>query len=608
MAESISGKILIVDLKKRSTSIYILPESFYRQYLGGSGMAVRLLFDRTDETTDPLGPENVLAFTVGPLTGTIVPTTNRFTVAARSPLTGIWGEADCGGRWGGELKRAGWDGILIHGISERPVYLEIEDERVSIRDAENLWGKDTFEVDLPGQIVCIGQAGENLVPMAGIMHDREHGRAAGRCGLGAVMGSKKLKAIAVQGSGRIKPYDSKALAESVRAKIPQIQESTGGFRIHGTAGGLEHFEEIGNLPIKNWAQGSWEGASKITGARMTETILVKNYACAGCPIGCGRTIEVKEGPYSGVHGGGPEYETLGAFGSMCLIDDLPAIARLNELCNRYGLDVISTGSTVAFAMEAHERGLIQNGPEWGDAEAAIELVHQIAHNRGELGQLLSGGVRRAAKLLGRNAENFAVHVKGLELPMHEPRAYWSAGLGYATSERGACHLQGLPQIFERSLPALDFGYQEILPRDQAEEKGRLTAMSQNWMALFDSLKMCKFTIFGGVRLADMVEWTNLVTGWDLSTEEALKIGERIHNLKRLYNLRLGISVEDDTLPSRILVRRRGEGGAADLLPPLGRMLADYYMYRGWTPEGKPRIAKLDQLGLEREGVLLGLNE
>ena len=607
MTHNIMGKVLVVDLNDQEISTLALPESIYRQYLGGSGLAARLLFDRTDETTEPLGPENVLAFTVGPLAGTIVPTSNRFAVAARSPLTGIWGEADCGGRWGAELKRAGWDGILVHGRSERPVYLQIEDDEARILDADQLWGKDTYEVDLPGQVVCIGQAGENLVPMAAIMHHGEHGRAAGRCGLGAVMGSKQLKAISVQGTGRVAPYDNQRLAESVRERIPEIRDSTGGFRAHGTAGGLQYFEEIGNLPIKNWAQGSWNGASKITGARMTETILVKNYACGGCPIGCGRTVEVKDGPYKGVQGGGPEYETLGAFGSMCLIDDLPAIAKMHELCNRYGLDVISAGSTIAFAMEAQERGLIQGGPAWGDAQAAIELVHQVAHNKGDLGQLLSGGVRRAAALIGGEAENFAIHVKGLELPMHDPRAHWAAALGYATSERGACHLQGFSQIYERALPATDFGYDEILPRDQAEEKGRLTALSQNLMALFDSLKMCKFTVFGTVVLADMIEWTNLVTGWDLTKEEILQIGERIHNLRRLYNLRLGTGVKDDTLPTRILVQRRGEGGAADSLPPLGRMLADFYEYRGWTAEGKPTMAKLRELGLEREGEMIGLD-
>jgi aldehyde:ferredoxin oxidoreductase len=606
MAHNIMGKVLIVDLNDQRVSTLALPESIYRQYLGGSGLAARLLFDRTDDQTDPLGPENVLAFMVGPLTGSAVPTTNRFAVAARSPQTGIWGEADCGGRWGAELKRAGWDGILIHGRSERPVYLQIEDSEASIHDADHLWGMDTYEVTLPGQVVCIGQAGENLVPMAAIMHHAEHGRAAGRCGLGAVMGSKQLKAIAVQGTGRISVFDSNRLMKSLRTEIPNIQEATVGFSTHGTSGGLAHFEEIGNLPIKNWAQGSWKKAVRITGARMTETILVKNYACGGCPIGCGRTVEVKDGPYKGVRGGGPEYETLGAFGSMCLIDNLPAIAKMHELCNRYGLDVISTGSSIAFAMEAQERGLIQGGPAWGDADAAIELVHQIAHNEGELGQLLSGGVRRAAALIGGEAENFAMHVKGLELPMHEPRAYWAAALGYATSERGACHLQGFAQIYERAVPATDFGYEEILPRDQADEKGRLTAESQNLMALFDSLKMCKFILFGKVGLADMIDWINLVTGWDLTKEEALQIGERIHNLRRLYNLRLGIGIKDDTLPTRILVRRRGEGGAADSLPPLGRMLADYYEHRGWTPEGRPTMAKLRELGLEREGEIIGL--
>jgi aldehyde:ferredoxin oxidoreductase len=603
---NIAGKVLVVDLTGQEVSALSLPEHVYRQFIGGSGLAIRLLFDRTDEHTDPLGPENVLAFTVGPLTGSIVPTSNRFAVAARSPQTGIWGEADCGGHWGAALKRAGLDGLLITGRSEKPVYLWVEDGRAEIRDAAHLWGVDTYDVDLPGQVVTIGPAGENRVPMAGIMHDGEHGRAAGRCGLGAVMGSKHLKAIAVSGTGRITLSDQDALTASVRELVPQIREQATGFRVHGTAGGLKHFEEIGNLPIRNWAQGSWDKASRITGATMTESILVKNYACGGCPIGCGRVVEVDDGTYRVPRGGGPEYETLGSFGSMCLIDDLPAIAKMNELCNRYGLDVISTGSTVAFAMEAQERGLIEGGPTWGDADAAIDLVHKIARREGALGQLFAGGVRRAARLIGRNAEDFAVHVKGLELPMHDPRAHWAAALGYATSERGACHLQGFAQVFERALPARDLGYDQLLPRHQAEEKGRLVAESQHWMALFDSLKMCKFAIFGGIGLDQMLDWTRMVTGWEITKEEALRIGERIHNLRRLYNYRLGISVKDDTLPSRILVHRRGEGGAPDGLPPLGQMLADYYEYRGWTSDGRPTRAKLASLGLEREADAVGI--
>lgn len=606
MLDNVAGKVLVVDLSNQEVSALSLSEQVYRQYIGGSGLAVRLLFDRTDERTDPLGPENVLALTVGPLTGSAVPTSNRFAVAARSPLTGIWGEADCGGHWGAALKRAGLDGLLITGRSDKPVYLWVEDGGAEIRDASHLWGVDTHEVDLPGQVVSIGAAGENQVPMASIMHDSEHGRAAGRCGLGAVMGSKHLKAIAVNGTGRSTIFDQDGLTASVREVIPQMREQATGFRIHGTAGGLQHFEEIGNLPIKNWAQGSWDGAPKITGATMTDTILVKNYACGGCPIGCGRTVEVDDGTYRVPRGGGPEYETLGSFGSMCLIDDLAAIAKMNELCNRYGLDVISTGSTIAFAMEAQERGLIENGPTWGDAEAVIDLVHRIAHNEGEMGRLLAGGVRRAARLIGRNAEDFAVHVKGLELPMHEPRAHWAAALGYATSERGACHVNGFAQVFERALPARDLGYEEILPRNQAEDKGRLVAESQHWMALFDSLKMCKFAIFGGVGLDQMLEWTRLVTGWEITKEEALRAGERIQNLRRLFNYRLGMSVKDDTLPARILVQRRGEGGAPDSLPPLGRMLADYYEYRGWTPDGRPTRAKLVSLGLEREADEVGI--
>jgi aldehyde:ferredoxin oxidoreductase len=604
----VAGQVLVADLTHHQTSILPLPESLYERYLGGSGLAVRLLFDRIAASADPLGADNVLAFTVGPLTGSPVPTSNRFTAAALSPKTGFWGEADCGGRWGGALKRAGFDGVLILGRAETPVSLWIEGGQAEIRDAAHLWGVDTYDLELPGQVVSIGPAGENLVPMAAIMHDGRHGRAAGRCGLGAVMGSKRLKAVAVHGTNRYTASDPAGLAHSLRQKVPEMRNASRGMRDYGTGGGLENTERIGNLPIQNWKKGSWSGAARISGVVMAETILTDSYACAGCPIGCGRVIRIEEGPYRGVEGAGPEYETLAAFGSMCLIDDLEAIAKLNELCNRYGLDTISTGSTVAFAMEARERGLLPNGPQWGDAAAAINLVTEIAHNESEMGRLLSGGVKQAADRLGGNAADFAVHVKGLELPMHEPRAFWGAALGYATSERGACHLQGFTHVYERLLPPREFGHDEIVPRSQAEGKGELVANTQHFMALLDSLKMCKFALFSGVDFAQILEWTRMVTGYDLDQEKALVIGERIQNLRRLFNLRRGVSVKDDTLPARILVRRRGEGGAPDTLPPLGRMLADHYAFRGWTPEGVPTRAKLMSLGLGPEADLLRIAE
>jgi aldehyde:ferredoxin oxidoreductase len=559
------------------------------------------LYDETDLATDPLGPENVLCFMVGPFTGTPVPASNRFAVAARSPLTGIWGEADCGGNWGVALKLSGYDGIVIEGRADTPVYLRVDDGLAAFEDASHLWGMDTYEMDLGAEMVCIGPAGEKGVRFASIMSGRHDGRAAGRSGMGAVMGAKNLKAIVCSGRQRPAIVDRAALMASVREIVPSIRAGTANMHKYGTANGLLSFERMGDMPIRNWSVGQWqEGAERISGQRMDETILTGTYACGSCPIGCGRVVEVTEGRYRGVRGAGPEYETCASLGSLCLIDDLQAVAKLNELCNRFGMDTISTGSVIAFVMEAKERRLLREGPDWGDAEGAIALVERLARQEDELSRLLGLGVRAAASHLGGNAEEFAVHVKGMELPMHDPRAFYSLAPGYATSSRGACHLQALSHIFSRSVTMPEIGIDEVLDRHVAEGKGALVASAQDLMALFDSLKQCKFVMFGGVKLSHMTGWLRAITGWELDNEEMLTIGERISNLKRMYNVRLGVSRKDDTLPPRVRVHRFQEGGAAGKLPPLGRMLADYYDARGWSPEGIPTRAKLVELGLQGE--------
>ena len=598
MAHGYHSKILGVNLTTGELQDQSLPEALARLYLGGSGLAARYLYDETDASTDPLAPDNLLCFMAGPFVGTPVPASNRFAVAARSPLTGIWGEADSGGRWGGALKGAGYDGILITGRAESPVYLWIEDGRAELRDASHLWGLDTYELDIGAEMVCIGPAGERGVRFASVMSGRHDGRAAGRTGMGAVMGSKNLKAIACQGRQRPSLADREALVRSVRQIIPTIRQGTANMHKYGTANGLISFERMGDMPIRNWAVGQWtEGAERISGQHMAETILTDTYACGGCPIGCGRVVEITQGPYAGVKGAGPEYETCASMGAMCLIDDLEAVAKLNELCNRYGLDTISTGSVLAFTMEAKEKGLIEEGPDWGDPQGAIALVERIARQEDDLGRLLGQGVRAAAAQLGGRAEEFSIQVKGMEPPMHDPRAFYSLAPAYATSNRGACHLQALSHIFARSVTMPEIGVYEPLDRHAVEGKGELTANAQNLMCLFDSLKQCKFVMFGGVKLSHMTEWLRAITGWDVDNEEMLTIGERIYNLKRMYNVRLGVSRKDDTLPPRILVHRFQEGGAAGRLPPLGQMLADYYQARGWTAEGIPSPEKLAELGL-----------
>ncbi len=351
-----------------------------------------------------------------------------------------------------------------------------------------------------------------------------------------------------------------------------------------------------------------EGAARISGERMAETILVSNYKCKGCPIGCGREIKIEKGRFAGVEGAGPEYETIANFGSMCLIDDLEAIAKANEMCNRYGLDTMSTGACIAFAMEAYEKGLLTKKAlggielEWGNGEAMLQLVGKIAE-REDFGEILGRGVREAAKVLGPKAEEFAIHVKGLEISAHDPRAFHSAALGYATGNRGGCHLQGGTHWAESSVAIPELGWEMPYNRFGTEGKGEMVAKMQNLMSLFDALGVCKFSLFGGVRPHHMVDWLNGVTGWNYNLQEFMQTGERLYNLKRLYNVRRGISRKDDTLPMRLFTHRRNEGGTVRELPNLGTMLSDYYEYRCWSEEGIPTQQKLAELDLTDYAVI-----
>jgi len=605
------SKILWVNLTDGTSKVEELPEETLRSYIGGSGLGARLLYDLTGPETAPLGPDNPLIFATGPFCGTMVPTAGRHHIIARSPLTGIWGESDVGGSWGTQFKRCGYDALVVTGRAARPTYLWITNDGVELRDASHVWGRDTYEVDetlrretdAEATVMTIGVAGENQVHLAAILTDGKDGRAAGRCGLGAVMGSKRLKAVVALGRQSIPVADSVALREAVRPVAKQVAEATASFGQLGTAGGLIGMEQLGDLPIKNWYQGSFEeGAERISGQRMRDTILTERYGCAGCIIRCGRTVRVEGSPYGPVEGAGPEYETLAMFGSMLLIDDLEAVAAANELCNRLGVDTISTGAVISFAMEAFEKGLLTKedtgGLElaWGEPAGALAMVKLIAHQEG-IGKLLGRGVRYAAAEIGGLANEMAIHCKGLEFPAHDPRAHNSQGLSYATSNRGACHVASFSHSFEKTLSMPDLGYPEPLDRFGWEERGRFTAVLQDLMGLMDSLKLCKFILFGGVKVHHMVEWLNCVTGWDMDLEEFMRAGERIFNLKRMFNVRCGISRKDDVLPPRITTHRRGEGGAAHNLPPINEMLAQYYEHRGWDEMGIPTSGRLQELGL-----------
>ena len=606
------GKILHVDLSKSKIHVENLNEEWARQFIGGSGLAAKFLYEMTNERTDPLGPENPLIFMTGPFTGTSVPLSGRHAVVSRSPLTGIFGESDVGGTWGANLKKAGFDGIIATGKSKNPIYLWVHDGKWEIRDASHLWGKDTYEIDpvLKAQthekavVTTIGQAGENQVPMAAIMTDGKDGRAAGRCGMGAVMGSKNLKAIVTYGTDTVPVFDPESIARLPKEHGAQINKNAENFRKYGTSGGLSTFEAMGTLPLQNWKfVGRWEeGAEKINGFTMSETVLKGRYFCDSCVLGCGREVKIERGPYAGVDGAGPEYETLALLGSSCLIDNLEALCFANELCNRFGLDTMSTGGAIAFGMEAYEKGLIDRedtgGIElrWGNVEALIEMIRMIAQKKG-LGEVLGKGVKRASEELGKNSIEFAMHIKGLELPAHDPRGYNAGAVGFATASRGGCHMAGLSHTFERVLKAPEIGIPEPLDRLKVEGKGILAAKTQNLMGMMDSLKLCKFILFGGITLTHIMKWYHNVTGREMTIDDFMKIGERIFNLKRLYNVRLGISRKDDTLPFRSLTFKRIGKGITPNLPPLGQMLSEYYEYRGWSEDGIPTPEKLKELGL-----------
>jgi aldehyde:ferredoxin oxidoreductase len=601
-------KVLKVDLTNGKIAAEEIGQGDLKLYIGGSGIAAKILYDETSATTDPLGPENRLIFMAGTFTGSPVPLSGRHAVVAKSPLTGIYGECDVGGSWGTAFRRTGYDGIVITGQSSAPVYLLLAQDAIEIRAADHLWGKDCFETENlikeeTGQrtaVSCIGPAGERLARIAAVISDAKHGRAAGRGGLGAVMGSKRLKAVAVLSPPKNASAWNDDFRAAVKTILPQIIEKSRVLREFGTAGNVAPNEEIGDLPIQNWRLGSWkEGAAKITGQVLVGSMLSGRYACSNCVIGCGRVVDVASNPYGAVSGGGPEYETLAALGSLCLVDDLDAVIKANELCNRYGLDTISTGGVIAFAMEAYEKGALTSADldgldlKWGNGEAMIRLLHRIGRREG-IGELLSEGSRIAAERIGQGASDYAIHVKGLEPAMHDPRAFASLAVAYATSRIGASHWAS-SHLLEKRMTIPELGYETVLDRFVSQGKGIMTALMQDYIEMVEALKMCKFIIW--MPLPNILEWVRFATGNPMDVQEYLRAGERISNLKRMYNVRAGISRKDDTLPQRLLTQKRGTGGAADHLPDLQTMLAEYYNHRGWDENGIPREEKLVSLGI-----------
>jgi aldehyde:ferredoxin oxidoreductase len=614
MPDVYAGHLLRLDLSSRTQHVEPVDDADVRQYLLGSGLAAKIYYDEMDPDLDPLDPASPLLAFTGLLTGTYSPTGCRSTWCGRSPLTGIWNEANMGGHWGAELRFAGFDGLILTGRAPEPVYLWIHDGQAEVRPAGHLWGLDHFETfdqlraetDPKAQLACIGPAGENQVRFANVMQGGQgHARTAGRGGIGALLGSKNLKAIVVRGTDKPTYPDQAAFRSFVRDINQHIKINSVGMSQLGTAGGVPATELTGDMPLKNWTLGNWKDeAARISGQRIAETIFERHTHCFACPIGCGKTVKIEDGPYAGVQGHGPEYETLAGFGGNCQCDDLNAISRMNDLCNRYGMDTITTSSVIAFAMEAYEKGLLTQDDTggidlvWGDADAMIAIIHAIARREG-LGELLSAGVRAAARQIGPVAEAFAIHVKGMEIPYHDPRAFVSMAANYATDGRGACHLESLSYWLGYGVRFDVYGWydpEEYDPHDSAG-KGQVAVDFQNYMAVYNPLGICKFIAKGKVEPQHIADLVNAAAGWDWTADDLLQTGERLFNLKRQINLRLGITRADDTLPQRLLTEPRPTGGAAGVLPDLDTMLTEYYRVRGWTPEGVPTAARLEALGL-----------
>jgi aldehyde:ferredoxin oxidoreductase len=595
------GRFLEVDLSSQTTKDFPLSEDFCKKYIGGATMAAALIFDRIKPGTDPLSPENPIVMATGPFTGSSIPMVSRYAVAGISPLTGFWGEATSGGVFPFRLKGSGWDGLIISGKADTPVYLYLDGGKAEIRDATDIWGQDTYNTqkmvkETVGNnsvsVACIGPAGEKLIRYACIINDQ--GRAAGRCGMGALMGSKNLKAVVVSGNKKTEHANTKTLAELSKQAVKDIKGNlvSVAFREYGTLMYSDMAMVLGDAPVKYFSKSVFP-VSKVTGQTLRQEYSVSNYACLGCPIGCGRAIKDFK---PGLDIDGPEYETAIAFGPLCMNTNFDSIIEANHLCNTYGIDTISAGVSIAYALYLYEKGVLDKDRvgfelKWGDGDCILRLVQNIIDQEG-IGTLLSKGTLNMARELGRD-EGEAAQVKGLEMPMHEGRAFHGQAISYATNPRGACHLKG--DYYNIDLGNMILEYM-VLPSDRmvSEGKGEPAAKYQSFKDLFDSLTLCKFSPVQPPQICDML---NAITGWEFSHEDLLAVGNRSINLKRAISNLQGVTRDHDKLPEICLVPL-SEGTTDGVQPNMEVMLKEYYQYHGWDWEsGKPAKDKLIELGL-----------
>lgn len=601
------GFLLDVDLTKKSLDEYKIPGPYARKYLGGKGIASRILLDEF-KGGDALSHENVLIYMTGPLADMNVPGSGRHVVVTKSPLTGFYGEAYSGGFFGAELKMTGYDGMILRGRADEPVYLSILDGHAELHSAKDLWGKTTGDTEdrLKAKhgkvkVSSIGPAGENLVLFAAIINDKN--RANGRCGVGAVMGSKNLKAIAVRGNKKSRPEDEKKFSEARKefAKSLTEPEAMRTFAKYGTSDGIESLNEKGILPTKNFKRGDFEGWMNITGEKLHDTILADRDTCTACPVKCKRVVSGEfEGQKIEPGYGGPEYETVAAFGSLLLMDDLSFVSLANMKCNAYGLDTISTGNTIAFAIEAAEKGLLGDPSLRWRAPSVLNLIDDIANKEGT-GKLLAEGVKRLSERIG--GKEFAMHVKGLEMPMHEPRGKKALGISYATSPRGASHLEGLHDTMIEKRTSPELGITEPMNRLDIEGKAFAAKQFEDARAFTNSLILCVFTVTLTGRhynLNLVRDILNAATGSDIDAEEMLRIGERIYNLGRVFAVEQDLSRIDDDLPPRFKNEALQYGDRMEKISEedLSKMIKEYYELRGWDENGRPTKERLEELGIE----------
>ena len=583
-------------------------EEIAKNFLGGSGYACRYLYDKLSIDTNPLSPENIIIIMTGPLNGTFAPNTGRWVVCSKSPYTGIWGESNCGSWFGAELKKAGYDGIIISGASDEPVYLEIKDNEVQLKDANFLWGRGTFYTteklkvlfgDEKAKVACIGQAGENLVKYANIVSEE---RAAGRTGMGAIFGSKKLKAIIVKGTKiKLEVSNQEELRKAIikardHVKLSFASQILGEL---GTSGAMDMYNMTGELPIKYFSQPEWEGAGKISGATMAETILVKNRFCHSCVIGCGRRVAVKEGMYKTDEIEGPEYETLVSYGAFLLNDNLEWIVYINKKCFDYGIDTISSGAIISCLTHHFEQENITTDdidglkPEWGNIKVIEELLEKIVFKEG-IGKVLAEGSNVLAKKFNISQEEIAT-VNGLEVTYHDPRSNYGTALSYGIGLKGPSHNLLDAYYVLNGVPLEEIGIKIIDKYLDNEDMAEVCSLIMDYRALYSSMIMCSFCNPLPSHNAELIQNT---IGIKFGLEEVKLYGERIANIKRLFNIKMGLTPKDDRLP-KILTRPFNSGGSAGRTPDFAKLKKLFYKFRDWEiSTGKPSKNKLKQLGLD----------